>query len=241
MAASDPFAVIAAAPSGPDVGAFFDLDGTLVAGITATAHARERMRRGQAQLGEMFGVLEAAVRYKVGRVHFERLLERAAVYLRGVSLRDVTAVCDRLFAVHHAGRLYPAMQEILTAHRQRGHTIVLSSSALTIHAAPVARALGISELVCNALEVDAHGVLTGHVRHPVIWGAQKAAAVQGFCRTRGVELGKSFFYADGDEDTALMLLVGNPRPVNPRRGLARLARANGWPVLRVAARGRRLT
>ena len=40
---------IAASPAGPEVGAFFDLDGTLVAGFTATAHAGDRIRRGPAR------------------------------------------------------------------------------------------------------------------------------------------------------------------------------------------------
>ena len=238
MSTLDPLAVVATAPAGPGVGAFFDLDGTLVAGFTATAHARDRMRRRQARIGEMFGVAEAAVRYRLGRVHFDRLLERAAVYLRGESSAEIDAICERLFAEHHAGRIYPLMRTILAAHRERGHTIVLSSSALTIHAEPVARALGIPDVVCNALEVDDRGLLTGRVHRPVIWGEQKANAVQRFCQARHVDLAKSFFYADGDEDVALMLLVGNPRPVNPRAGLARLALAKGWPVLRVPSPAR---
>ena len=36
-----------------------------------------------------------------------------------------------------------------------------------------------------------------------------------------------------------MKLVGHPRPVNPRAGLAALAAAEGWPVLRVSAPGQR--
>ncbi|MGI9125085.1 MAG: HAD-IB family hydrolase, partial [Mycobacterium sp.] len=51
--------------------------------------------------------------------------------------------------------------------------------------------------------------------------------------------GLSYFYADGDEDAALMKLVGHPRPVNPRAGLAALAAEQGWPVLRLTAPGQR--
>ena len=76
---SDPLAAIAASPPGPAVGAFFDLDGTLVAGFTAAAHAGDRLRRGQARIGEVLGVVEASLRYKLGRMQFERLLVRAAL------------------------------------------------------------------------------------------------------------------------------------------------------------------
>ena len=132
------------------------------------------------------------------------------------------------------------MRQIVEAHRARGHTLVLSSSALTIHAEPVARALGIADVVCNTFELDSSGLLTGRINRPVVWGRQKAVAVQRFCADRGVALRNSYFYADGDEDSSLMELVGHPRPVNPRQGLATLAATRGWPVLQVAVPGQRV-
>ena len=239
--AADPLAAIAKATPGPAVGAFFDLDGTLVAGFTPTAHAADRLRRGQARIGEVLGVVEASLRYKLGRMQFGPLLTRAATYLRGESLAELDEVCERLFTEHIEGRIYPVMRAVVDAHRERGHTLVLSSSALSIHVRPVARDLGIEHMVCNTFELDDDGLLTGRVNRPVVWGRQKAEAVQRFCDTRGVDMARSYFYADGDEDVPLMQLVGNPRPVNPRGALAELAQSHGWPVLRVSAPGQRGT
>lgn len=224
---------VARTEPGARVGAFFDLDGTLVSGFTATAHAGDRIRRRQARAGEVLGVVEAAVRYRLGRMQFERLLVRAAGYLRGETISDLNDVGARLFADHITSRIYPLMHEIVRAHQHRGHTVVLSSSALTIHAEPVAQFLGIARVLCNRFEVDEEGVLTGDIVKPVVWGPQKAATVQAFCSENGIDLAQSFFYADGDEDAALMSLVGRPRPVNPRPRLAALAAEHGWPVLRV--------
>lgn len=229
----DPLRQIATAPAGPAVGAFFDLDGTLVAGFTAAAHARDRIRRGQARIGEVLGIVEAAARYRLGRMHFERLLQRAAGYLHGESLAELAAIGERLYTDDLTHRVYPLMRQIVAAHHDRGHTVVLSSSAMNIHAEPVARALGIDHVVCNTFELDAQGALTGRVATPIVWGRQKAAAVQGFCEQRGVELGQSYFYADGEEDSHLMALVRHPRAVNPRTGLAAKAAQHGWPVLQV--------
>lgn len=237
--APDPLAQIAASPAGPAVGAFFDLDGTLVAGFTAAAHASDRLRHGKARIGEVLGVVEASLRYKLGRMQFERLLARGAGYLRGESLAELDAAGQRVFTEQVADKLYPLMRQIVEAHRDRGHILVMSSSALTIHAKPVARALGIADVVCNTFELDSGGLLTGRIAGPIIWGRQKASAVQRFCSERGVELGQSYFYADGDEDAALMQLVGHPRPVNPRPGLAGMAASEGWPVLNISAPGQR--
>lgn len=231
---SDPAAAIAASPPGPRVGAFFDLDGTLVRGFTATAHAGDRIRRGQASIGELLGILEASLRYRLGRMQFERLLVRAAGYLRGELLSDLDELGEQLFARHVTSRMYPDMLGIVRAHQERAHTVVLSSSALTIHAEPVARCLGMTEVLCNHFELDEHGALTGDIVKPILWGAKKAAAVQLYCGANDVDLQCSYFYADGEEDIPLMSLVGNPRPVNPRRGLAATAMQRRWPVLRIA-------
>jgi HAD superfamily hydrolase (TIGR01490 family) len=231
---SDSAAAITASTPGPHVGAFFDLDGTLVAGFTATAHAGDRIRRGQASIGELLGILEASVRYRMGRMQFERLLIRAAGYLRGELISDLDELGEQLFAHHIASRMYPHMQEIVRAHQERAHTVVLSSSALTIHAEPVARFLGITQVLCNHFELDERGALTGDIVKPVVWGPKKASAVQQYCGANDIDLQCSYFYADGDEDVPLMSLVGNPRPVNPRRGLAATAAQRGWPVLRIA-------
>ena len=235
---TDMLAAIGASPPGAHIGAFFDLDGTLVDGFTATAHAGDRIRRRQAKIGEVTGVIEAAMRYRFGRVDFARLLERAAGYLRGESLAELDDVGERLFRERVRSRLFPAMHEVVLAHQRRGHTVVMCSSALTIHAEPVARFLEIDHVVCNHFEVDAAGRLTGRIVRPVIWGRRKADAVEQLCGLREIALADSYFYADGNEDIALMSLVGYPRPVNPRRELATRAAVEGWPVLRVATPGK---
>src|SRR6201997_2232569 len=231
---SDSVAAFAASASGPDVGAFFDLDGTLVAGFTAMAHARDRIRRGQASIGEVLGVLEASLRYRFGRMQFERLLVRAAGYLHGERIDDLDELGERLFEQHIRSRISPHMREIVRAHQERGHIVVLSSSALTIHAEPVARFLGITQVLCNYFELDGRGALTGGIVKPILWGPRKADAVQRYCGANDIDLQRSYFYADGGEDVALMSLVGNPRPVNPRPELAAMAAQRRWPVLRIA-------
>ena len=156
---------------------------------------------------------------------------------KGRLAEDVDEVGERIFRQSVVDLIYPEMRELVRAHQRRGHTVVLSSSALTMQAEPVARYLGIEHVVCNRFVVDEHGVLTGEVQRPVIWGTSKATSVQRFAAEHGIDLRSSYFYADGDEDLALMHLVGNPRPVNPGPGLTKVAERRGWPILRFSSRG----
>ncbi|MCV7281191.1 HAD-IB family hydrolase [Mycolicibacterium flavescens] len=229
-------AEILASPEGPQVGAFFDLDGTLVAGFTGVVMTQDRFRRRQMSMGEFIGMVQAGLNHQLGRSEFEDLIGKGARMLRGNSLADVDELAERLFVQKIVSRIYPEMRELVRAHMARGHTVVLSSSALTVQVEPVARFLGIENVLSNKFEIDENGLLTGEVLRPIIWGPGKARAVQKFAAERGVDLSKSYFYADGDEDVALMYLVGNPRPTNPAGKLAAVAAKRGWPVLRFTSR-----
>ena len=132
-------AEIMASPPGPEIGAFFDLDGTLVAGFTArhphpgTVAAPRHGRRRADQHGHRR--LEPSTRaYRIRRADRQGLGA-----LRGRILSDLEEIGERLFVQRIESRIYPEMRELVRAHLARGHTVVLSSSALTIQVAPVAR------------------------------------------------------------------------------------------------------
>ncbi|HYB14137.1 MAG TPA: HAD-IB family hydrolase [Streptosporangiaceae bacterium] len=229
-------AEVEASPEGPQVGAFFDLDGTLVAGFTVAAVTKDRLRRREVGAGEFLHMMQLALEYRLGRGQFENVIEGAVSSAKGRLAEDVEELGERVFEQSVADLIYPEMRELVRAHQRRGHTVVLSSSALTMQAEPVARYLGIKHVVCNRFVVDEHGMLTGDIVRPVIWGPTKAISVQLFAVDHGVDLGLSYFYADGDEDLGLMYLVGNPRPVNPGPKLTKVAERRGWPVLRLRSR-----
>ena len=231
-------AEVMASPRGPKIGAFFDLDGTLVAGFTAVILTRERLRKGDMGIGELIAMIAAGLTHQLGAMEFADLINKAAEMLRGRSLSDLQQIGERLFVEKIEKRIYPEMRELVQAHLDRGHTVVLSSSALTIQVDPVARFLGIPNTLTNRFEVDENGVLTGKVVRPILWGPGKANAVQEFASENGIDLQDSYFYADGDEDVALMYLVGNPRPTNPGDKMREVANKRGWPILEFNSRGR---
>jgi putative phosphoserine phosphatase / 1-acylglycerol-3-phosphate O-acyltransferase len=230
-------AEIMASPAGPSVGAFFDLDGTLVAGFTAVILTQERLRRRDMGVGELLGMVQAGLNHTLGRIEFEDLIGQASMALAGRLIDDLEEIGERLFNQRIESRIYPEMRELVRAHVARGHTVVLSSSALTIQVNPVARFLGINNLLTNTFETTEDGMLTGGVLKPILWGPGKAAAVQRFAAEHNIDLKDSYFYADGDEDVALMYLVGNPRPTNPEGKMAAVARRRGWPILKFDSRG----
>src|ERR1022692_4594145 len=70
-----PAAPVDASPEGPDVGAFFDLDGTLVSGYTAAAQTRDRLRRRDLRVVEFLTIVQLAGQFRLGRRALENLIE----------------------------------------------------------------------------------------------------------------------------------------------------------------------
>jgi 1-acyl-sn-glycerol-3-phosphate acyltransferase len=71
----------------------------------------------------------------------------------------------------------------------------------------------------------------------VLWGENKAAAVRDFARKHRIALGRSYGYADGDEDVPFLSSVGFPHPLNPQPHLATYARQHSWRTFRFKSRG----
>lgn len=230
-------AEVRASSPGPRIGAFFDLDGTLVAGFTGVILTQEQFLSRQMGIGEFISMIQAGLNHQLGRSEFEDLIGAASKAMRGRSLSDLDEMGERLFRQKIEAKIYPEMRDLVRAHMERGHTVCLSSSALTIQVEPVARHLGITNMLTNRFEVDDDGTVTGKIIEPILWGSGKANAVQRFSAENDIDLAESYFYADGDEDVALMYLVGNPRPTNPEGKMAAVARQRGWPITRFTSRG----
>ena len=216
-------------PSGPEFGALFDLDGTVVAGFSALALLRDRLMGGQLDIAGLADLGLGAVGFRQGGVGFAALMRGMARALRGTEERELELAGRRVFREQLAAAIFPDVRRLIEAHLERGHTVAIVTAATCYQADPVADDLGVEHVVCTRLESDG-GVLTGLVRGPICYGEGKRDAAAVFAQQRGVDLAKSWFYTDGREDVPLLEAVSRPRPTNPDRELERMAFDRGWPV-----------
>jgi putative phosphoserine phosphatase/1-acylglycerol-3-phosphate O-acyltransferase len=228
---------IEAGPEGPEIGAFFDFDGTLIAGYSAEAFVLDAIRRRKVDPQTMVRSLLAGLDMHLRGSDVTALMEIAAEAGKGRREEALIELGQRLFRERVAGTVYPEARAIVKAHQRKGHTVALASSATRFQAGPLASDLGIEHVLCTKIEV-VDGRLTGRVDGPVLWGKNKADAVGAIAAEAGVKLADSYGYANGDEDVEFLESVGRPRPLNPASGLAKVAAERGWPIHRFEPRGR---
>ncbi len=229
MNPDDLIEAIQAGPRGPQIAAFFDLDGTLVHGFTATHILRDQIRQGQVGAGDLAKLVLTAVDGTLGGDQ-TRAGDVGISALRGHLEEKLHEMGERLFVQKIAGTIRPQARAIVRAHQQMGHTVVLASAATRFQTEPVARELGIDDILCTELEVE-DGVLTGRVLGSFLWGEPKAQAVRRFARENEVDLKDSYGYANGDEDVPFLASTGHPHAIAPHRALLQTAKLQGWPVL----------
>jgi putative phosphoserine phosphatase/1-acylglycerol-3-phosphate O-acyltransferase len=227
---------ILAAPAGPQVAAFFDYDGTLISGYSASAFYQHRITSGQLGPDEFVRTVLHAARGIKTEDDFAAFLELSLRAWKGRPLTELQALSAKLFKHQIAGQLHPEVWRLVQAHRERGHTIVLASSATRFQVEPMAAEIGAAHLLCTELEV-VDGLLTGRSTGFAMWASGKAAAVERLSTAEGYDLAAAFAYSNGHEDVAFLSLVGHPVCVQPDTGLRKVARTNGWPVLPCAPRG----
>jgi putative phosphoserine phosphatase/1-acylglycerol-3-phosphate O-acyltransferase len=221
---------------GRTTAAFFDFDGTLIAGFSVASFLSRKFLSGRMSAGETLGQLLTIGDYGLGRTDFAGLLTRAATSLQGTSDSALRDFGREVFEKDISANLYPESRALLEAHVRKGHTIVIVSSATQYQVEPAAAELGFSHVLCTRLEVK-DGVVTGELDGPMCYGTGKLDAARRFARKKRISLAKSFFYTDGSEDIPLLEAVGFPRPLNPDKKLRRKARHEGWPVQRFESRG----
>jgi putative phosphoserine phosphatase/1-acylglycerol-3-phosphate O-acyltransferase len=224
-------------PKGPKIGALFDLDQTLLAGFSATSFIRERLVTGQMSPQELGTTFYGALSFALGRTGFSALMSATTAAYRGLAESMLEEVGEEVFVKHLATQIYPESRAIVEAHQEAGHTIAIITSATRYQAEPLARDMGIEHVLCTELEVK-DGVFTGEVIRPTCYGEGKAAAARSLAAREDLDLDESYFYTDSHEDLPLLEAVGRPRPLNPNRQLAQIAKERQWPVRRFSSRGR---
>ena len=213
----------------PRVGAFFDMDKTLIAENSGSLYMKYRYERGEVDAWELAKGLVAYLRYKAGVLDIRAFTQQAMLEFRGQSERKLLREARDFVHQLVVPTVYPEAIDAIRWHQAQGHVVAIVSGATKFVVKPVAEALGIRHYLYTRLEVE-HGRFTGRVIDPICFEEGKIYWLQQFIDERGVDLAKSWFYTDSITDLPLLDLVGHAVAVNPDPFLFRAARRRGWPI-----------
>ena len=222
------------APEAGKVGAFFDVDHTLLDVNSRARWLRHAWLTGQTSSLQALRALGWLVRYRLALLDLEAVTVLAAKDYRGRSAADLDAEARSWFRRDIEAHVCIEGRARVAEHQAKGHVVALLTSGTRFSVTPLAELLGVTHLLCTELEVEG-GELTGRHIAPACAGAGQVVYAGRFAAEHGIDLSQSYFYTDSYSDLPMLERVGCPRVVNPDPRLKRRARTRGWEIERWTA------
>ncbi len=212
--------------------AIFDLDGTIMSTNVVEQYLWSRLPELSlaGQVAEVGHVARRLPGYLLAeqrdRGDFLRAVYRR---YRGLDLAELEHRVDTTMAPAILSRVSPEALERIQQHRAAGHTTILITGAVETLTRPLREYFDV--IVAAQLATDADGRCTGFLARPPLVGESRAAWLRHYASRHGVDLARSFAYADSHSDLPMLQTVGHPVAVSPDIPLMRAAARSQWSTV----------
>lgn len=208
---------------------FFDLDGTLVKGLSSEKRFFMYLVRGRiVRVRQLAAFLCFTLRWLI---HFRTdVWKKNKAYLAGLKIDKIQSVAQQFVSRVLLADLRPVVRRHLENHLSQGDTVALLTGAPDFIAGPMAQRLGIAHVTATVCHTK-NGRFTSRPPgiHP--FGKAKAEIARQVCRIFKTTPANCAAYADSASDVALLALVAKPVAVCPDRKLRRIAERHGWQII----------
>jgi HAD superfamily hydrolase (TIGR01490 family) len=213
--------------------AFFDLDKTLIEGSSAFHFGRAAYKHGMLSRRQLARDAWANIKFRLRGstdADTDALRQRILDALAGQRVIDL----QRLGPDVLAGILPLLYRDVLReayGHQDAGRRAYIVTAASQELADVLAHVLVLDGGVGMRAEVR-DGVYTGRPAGPFTYREGKAEAIRQLADREGIDLADSYAYSDSESDLPMLRAVGHPVVVNPDSALEKVARAEGWRIMR---------
>ena len=216
-------------PNAPRVGAFFDMDKTIISENSGSVYMKHRYEEGEIDALALLKGLGAYLQYKMGILDLVAWTKSMMMDFQGRSAAALAEEAENLFEERILPTIYAEAVERIRHHQAEGHEVCIVSGATRFVVEPLAKYLGVRHMVYTRLEVE-DGLFTGRVVEPICFEEGKIFWLKKLIEDQNIDLARSWFYTDSITDMPLLDRVGHPVVVNPDPLLYRTALRRRWPV-----------
>jgi putative phosphoserine phosphatase / 1-acylglycerol-3-phosphate O-acyltransferase len=209
--------------------AFFDVDGTLININSGKSLVKSGYKNGLISTKNFIQAFCLSLMFKFKLRDTGRIINGMAGWLKGLSEDTVKKLSDEVFFASLSHAIRPEIFSEIRYHKELNAKVVILSSAIQFVCLPLAKLLGIDDVICSELEVR-EGVFTGRFVGDLCYGDEKVNRLKVYCKEMNCSLEKVYYYADSISDFQALDAVGYPVCVNPDKKLAKVAGAKHWTI-----------
>lgn len=211
--------------------AIFDLDNTLLNGDSDHAWGEFMVRHNIVEpefyrrQNDHFYEL-----YKQSQLDIMEYLEFALAPLTRFSLEELDLLHRQFMQEFVAPMRQHKADELLRKHREQGDFLLIITATNRFVTAPIARALGVDDLLATDPERVGNRY-TGRVKGVPCYKHGKVERLQEWLADTEHSLDNSYFYSDSINDLPLLEQVTHPFVVDGDERLQAEARQRNWPMI----------
>jgi HAD superfamily hydrolase (TIGR01490 family) len=211
--------------------AIFDLDNTLLHGDSDHAWGEFLVRQQivepefyRRQNDEFYEL------YKQGQLDILQYLEFALAPLTRFTVEELDLLHRQFMQEFVAPMRQRKADELLQKHREQGDFLLIITATNRFVTAPIARALGVDDLLATDPERVGNRY-TGRVKGIPCYREGKVQRLREWLEETEHSLDDSYFYSDSINDLPLLEVVTHPFVVDGDERLQAEARQRNWPLM----------
>lgn len=220
--------------------AIFDLDNTLLDGDSDVSWGEFLADQGLVDAETYRRTNEAFYRqYQNGQLDIHAFLAFALEPLAALPVERLHRLREQFMHDCIEPMILPEAEDLIGDHRRRGHELLIITATNRFVTEPIARRLGIANLLATDPEMR-DGRYTGQVSGTPCFKEGKIIRFDQWLKTRDLPDPQTWFYSDSHNDIPLLSIVDHPVAVDADEPLTRHARQQGWKLISLrnrAARG----
>ncbi|HLR35608.1 MAG TPA: HAD-IB family hydrolase [Tissierellales bacterium] len=210
-----------------NIGAFFDIDGTLYRNSLMIQHFKKMIK---------YEVIDPIIwhnhvkhsysEWEKRYGNFEDYLEELAEYylreLKGINKNHIDFIASQVIRIN-GDKVYKYTRERIYWHKKNGHKVFFISGGPDFLVEKMAEKYNVTEYRGSKYIVDEDNNFTGEVIK--MWDSEnKQKTIDEFVQKHNVDLKKSYSYGDTVGDLSMFKMVENPIAINPNRNLLNMIR-----------------
>ncbi|HEY8049529.1 MAG TPA: HAD family hydrolase [Ramlibacter sp.] len=171
--------------------------------------------------------------YKAGTLDVHEYVRFATEAARVRGPRAAADAHERFMREVIEPSIHAQALDLIAGHHAAGDLVAIVTATNEFITAPIAKALGVDELIAVRLVRDEAGWITGDIDGVPSLREGKVHRVNEWLRERGLawDTAEITFYSDSMNDLPLLERVDHPVATNPDERLRAIAHERGWRIL----------
>lgn len=211
--------------------AIFDLDETLIATDSGSAWLEHLVEIGQLDADFLRQDAGYMAQYNAGELSMTAYMAFSLQPIQGKTAAEIDQLMTGFVARHIAPHIYPQGQQLIRELQAAGQRVLIISATVDFVVRPIARALGVEDILAINIGWDAQGRATGNTEGVLSFREGKVTRLQQWLEQTGESATGARFYSDSINDLPLLEYIDQPIATNPHPRLQPVAQQQGWPIL----------